>query len=232
MRTTLVASVVALLMAGSATAMASPATDPLAPPAMNPRTSFAIVSLVPGISTATTNSSESRPALSMVKLYLADYVLRHGDGSASDRDLAQRAIRFSDNNAATTLDDKYPGAIAATAAEFGLTATQRGSFWGDSRTSARDVADFLIAVERGNPFSPLLTWMATASPIAADGTVQNWGTALIPAVIGSKWGWSDDHVSAVASASVGPGFAAAAFTNGDAAAENADLAAFTGTTPR
>ncbi|MEV5651296.1 hypothetical protein AB0L57_23855 [Nocardia sp. NPDC052254] len=225
MRTILVASVVALLMTGTAGATASPTGDPAVP---NPRTSFVIVSLIPGMSTGTSNSSEPRPALSMAKLFLADYVLRHGDGSVADRELAQRAIRLSDNDAATTLDDKYPAAIAAIAAEFGLTDTRRGAFWGESVTSASDVADFLAAVERGTPFSPLLAWMAGASPIAADGTVQNWGTARIPAVIGSKWGWADDHVSEVASASFGPGFATAAFTYGDADDENADLAAFLG----
>ncbi|WP_227979828.1 hypothetical protein [Nocardia spumae] len=220
---------VAALLIASGTATASPveADEPIA---MNPRTSFAIVSLVPGIDSGTANSDEPRPALSIIKLYLVDYVLRYGDRSASDRQLAQRAIQLSDSDAASALDSKYPGAIDATAAEFGSTATRRGSFWGDSYTSASDVAGFLVAKELSDPGSPMLVWMATASPIAADGTAQNWGTARMPAVIGSKWGWSDDPVSpvsAVASASFGPGFATAAFTNGDADDENADLAGFT-----
>ena len=220
--------VVALLMAGaSMTATASPVGGAADRVAMNPRTSFAIVSLIPGMSTGTNNSNEPRPALSIIKLYLADYVIRYGDRSESDRRSAQRAIQFSDNNAASALDDKYPGGIDATAAEFGLAATRRGPFWGQSYTSARDVADFLAAKERVDPFSPLLNWMADASPVAGDGTVQNWGTSHIPAVIGSKWGWADDRAAAVASASFGPGFATAAFTYGAAEDENADLAELT-----
>ncbi|AHH21489.1 hypothetical protein NONO_c67220 [Nocardia nova SH22a] len=220
MRTTLVASILAFLMVGGTAATA----DPVAP--VNPRTSIAIVSLVPGMSTGTSNSSESRAALSIIKVYLVAYALRHGDGSASDRELGQRAIRLSDNNAATALDDKYPDAIAATATEFGLTGTRRGAFWGESYTSARDAAEFLAAEERTDPLSPLLAWMATASPIAADGTAQNWGTSRLPAVIGSKWGWSDEPAAEVASASFGPGFAVAAFTFGDADTQNADLTEF------
>ncbi|MBF4996614.1 hypothetical protein IRT45_05525 [Nocardia sp. BSTN01] len=225
-RTTLVAPVLALLIAGGA-ATASPARGESEPIPMNPRTSFAMVSLIPGTATGTGNSDERRPALSIIKLYLVDYVLRHGDGSRSDRQAAQRAIQLSDSAAATELDTKYPHAIDATAAEFGSADTRRGSFWGDSYTSARDVAEFLVVKQRTDPASPLLWWMATASPIAADGTAQNWGTAHVPATVGTKWGWSDDG-SYVASASFGPGFAIAAFTHGDADDENADLAAFTG----
>ncbi|KAA0022176.1 serine hydrolase [Antrihabitans cavernicola] len=222
----LIPLVTALTALGASGVAAAAPAGPLDVIPLNPRTTFAVVSLIPGVSTGTPNSSEPRPALSIIKLYIVDYVLRHGDGSAQDRQLAQRAIQFSDNDAASALDTKYPNAIDAVAAEDQLANTWRGSFWGTSYTSAQDTATFLVDKERTDPASPILGWMATASPIAADGTAQNWGTVHIPAMLGTKWGWSDDRTSLVASASFGPGFATAAFTNGDPDDENADLAAF------
>ncbi len=195
---------------------------------MNPRTSFVKIDTATGAVTATANADEERPALSIVKLYLVDYVLDHGDGSADDRALAQRAIQLSDNSAADSLDSKYPDAIDATADAHQLKATSRDGFWGDAYTSADDAARFLADLQRTEPGSPILAWMATAAPVAADGTDQNWGTSHIPGVIGTKWGWSDDQTSEVASASYGNGFTVAAFTDGDADAENADLGSFTG----
>ncbi|TSE00341.1 hypothetical protein FOS14_07895 [Skermania sp. ID1734] len=225
MRILLVPAASLLVMATGLTvnAVASAAPLPVHPVAMNSRTSFAFVSLVPGTDSGTANSNQPRPALSIIKLYLVDYVLRHGDGSASDRALSQRAIQLSDNDAASALDNKYPNAIDATAAEYQLPNTSRGSFWGTSLTSAADIANFLLDKERSDPASPILGWMATASPVAADGTAENWGTAHLPGVIGTKWGWSDDRTSLVASASIGPGFAVAAMTNGSPADENADV---------
>ncbi|MBO0853450.1 MAG: hypothetical protein J2P18_06750 [Nocardia sp.] len=231
MRSKALAPIAALFMmvSGVVTAAAEPTARPVDLPVnlpVNPRTSFAVVSVVPGVSTATPNADEPRPALSIIKLYLVDFALRHGDGSPGDKALAQSAIQLSDNNAANALDNKYPQAIGATAGEFHLTHTWRAGFWGNSTTSARDTASFLSAKEITDPGSPILGWMATAAPVAADGTAQNWGTAHIPAMMGTKWGWADDRVSLVASASFGPGFATAAFTNGGPGDENADLAAF------
>ena len=171
----------------------------------------------------TANSAEARTGLSTVKLYVADYALRHGDGSPNDVALAQRMIQLSDDSAASQLDAKYPNAIAATAGEYGLTNTRRGSFWGDSVTSTADTVTFLEAKKATDPTSPILGWMTTAAPIAADGTPQNWGTTDLPGAIGTKWGWSDDRTSEVASASFGPDFSVAAHTNGGPNDQNADV---------
>ncbi|MFD4367040.1 hypothetical protein [Rhodococcus sp. NPDC058521] len=181
-----------------------------------------------GILIGTTNQHDSRPGLSTVKLYMADYALRRGDGSPSDRALAERMIRYSDDTAASELDAKYPGAIDAVAAEFGLADTRRSSFWGDSYTSTADTVAFLMA-KRADPLSPIPVWMSTASPTAADGTVQDWGTARLPGVVGTKWGWSDQGGSpVVASASFGPDFTIAANTYGSPEDHTADvLGAFT-----
>nr|WP_239476626.1 hypothetical protein [Nocardia arizonensis] len=176
-----------------------------------------------GVDWGTVNQYESRSALSMAKLYLADYALRHGDGSAEDRAHAERMIRYSDDAAAFTVEAKYPQAIDAVAAEYGLAQTRSGGDWSSSVTSTADLADFLDAKQSTDPTSPILVWMATASPTAADGTRQNWGTGLLPGVEGSKWGWSDVPPEEVASASFGPGFSVAAHTRGAPADQTADV---------
>ncbi len=166
-----------------------------------------------------------RGALSLAKLYLADHALRHGDGSAADTALGERMIRWSDDAAADTLAARYPNAIAAIAAEYGLTATMPAGHWSASATSSADAADFLITLTRTHPFSPILTWMATAGDHAVDGTPQDWGTSRVPGVLGTKWGWSDFGAPDVASVSYGPGFTVAAHTYGSAEDQTADVLA-------
>ncbi|MGN0122838.1 MAG: hypothetical protein ACI38R_06355, partial [Rhodococcus sp. (in: high G+C Gram-positive bacteria)] len=74
---------------------------------------------------------------------------------------------------------------------------------------------YLETKKRTDPGSPVLAAMATAYDTAADGYPQDYGTALIAGVIGTKWGWSDDR-SFHASASFGPDFSVAASTYGSA----------------
>lgn len=176
-----------------------------------------------GLRWGTADEHQVRSALSLAKLYLADYALRHGDGSADDRVLGERMIRFSDDAAADAVEAKYPQAIAIVAAEYGLAETRPGAGWGSSTTSPANVADFLAAKQRTDPTSPILAWMATAAPRAADGTEQNWGTAVLPGVQGTKWGWSDAAPPEVASASFGPGFSVAAHTAGTPEDQTADV---------
>ncbi|MFE7718998.1 hypothetical protein ACFU44_08135 [Nocardia rhizosphaerihabitans] len=176
-----------------------------------------------GFGWGTANEHESRSALSMSKLYIVDYALRHGDGSPEDRALSERMIRDSDDGAATQLASKYPQAIEATASEYGLRQTHGTADWGRSSTSTADITDFLSAKQRTDPGSPIFEWMAGASNTAADGTPQNWGTAQLPGVQGSKWGWSDVGAPEVASASFGPGFSVAAHTYGSPADQSADV---------
>lgn len=60
----------------------------------------------------------------------------------------------------------------------------------------------------------MLSALATASPVAADGYKQDYGTATLPGVLGTKWGWSDDRSSVNASVSFGPFFSVSASTYG------------------
>ncbi|MFI9509209.1 hypothetical protein [Nocardia sp. NPDC052566] len=178
-----------------------------------------------GVHWGTDNEHEPRSGLSLTKLYLADYALRHGDAASSstDRELAERMIRYSDDAAAALMAARYPRAIDEIAAEYRLTETHAGPDWGSASTSTADMAGFLENKLRTDPSSPLFEWMASAGSTAADGTEQDWGTARLPAVLGTKWGWSDIGEPEVASASYGPGFAVTAHTRGTAAEQTADV---------
>jgi hypothetical protein len=162
----------------------------------------------------TANEREARPGLSIVKLYLADYALRHGDGSAEDRQLAERMIRSSDNSAADRLGAKYPHGINATAAEYGLASTSSPGYWGQARTSTADVVSFLERKRATDPSSPILSWMAGHAPVMTEGIPQDYGTELLPGVIGTKWGVSDHGLPVASSASFGTDFTIAAITYG------------------
>jgi hypothetical protein len=211
----------ATLFALGASAAATAAPPPGAP--VPPRTAISVRTAIPGLSFGTANQAQPRPGLSIVKLYMADYALRHGDGSATDRALAERMIRFSDDAAAARIYAEYPAAIDRIAAEYHLTHTWTGADWGTSYTSTADVATFLEAKQTSDPGSPILRWMAEPGRRAADGTLQNWGTVKVPWVLGTKWGWSDFGPSQVASASYGPGFTIAVQTHGTPADQNTDL---------
>ncbi|MEV0295271.1 hypothetical protein [Nocardia sp. NPDC050710] len=178
-----------------------------------------------GFAWGTANERQPRASLSLSKLFLVDYALRHGDGSDTDRQLAERMIRLSDDGAADVMAAKYPQAIDTVAEEYHLTETRSAGHWSATRTSSADVADFLNAKLRSDPASPILTWMAQADRTAADGTEQNWGTAQLPRVLGTKWGWSDFGPPEVASASYGSGFAVAAHTYGTPADQTDDVLA-------
>ena len=91
----------------------------------------------------TGNADEPRPGLSVMKMYIADYVLKSGDKSGRDWYLTQKMLRISDDDAANQLYKKYPEAIAKTAQRYGLWSTVAGDKWGASLTSATDAAVFL-----------------------------------------------------------------------------------------
>ena len=175
---------------------------------------------------ATANAGQSRPALSLVKLLMADYALNRGDGSARDRQLCERMIRFSDDAAADAIWAKYgPVSVSSPAAFYGLGATRPGGTWGTSWTSPRDLTRFLDVKRTTDPGSPVLDWMQRAAPVAADGTRQDWGTSRYTDVAGTKWGWSDYGPPVVGAASFGRDFSIAAITYGTAGTQTADLLA-------
>lgn len=166
-----------------------------------------------GMRMATANEHEPRPALSLIKLYIATYVLEKG--SFEDKYEALDMIASSSDTSAEELFEKYPNSIDSVAKEYGLQATKAGDQWGTSVTSMYDVVRFVVQLKEDNPTHPVLVAMAHADPISEDGYEQDYGTAKLQNVVGTKWGWSNDK-TLHSSVSFGKNFVVAATTYGSA----------------
>lgn len=148
------------------------------------------MSLEDGFHTGTSTERFARPALSLSKLYIAEYVLENG--TANEKKLALEMIRDSSDVSAEILYETYPDSIEEIADEFGLLSTKGDAHWGYSVTSTYDLVKFIATLLTEEPESPILEAMRDANPIAADGYPQDWGTAVLAGAEGTKWGWSDD----------------------------------------
>lgn len=170
----------------------------------------------------TANAHESRPSLSLSKLYLGQWVLQHG--APEDKAQVEHMIRVSDDGIATRLDRKYPQAIPSIIQAYGLSQTHYSGYWGTSSTSSNDVAKFLQAIRHDPVAAPIRLGMYNVAPHGADGYPQNYGTGTLPGIQGTKYGWSNDR-TINASASYGPGYVVVANTYGSAATHTQDVQA-------
>ena len=184
-----------------------------------PRTQMT-VRYADGNSVSTGNSHESRPALSLAKLYLGMWVLKYG--AFEDKARVENMIRFSEDGTASDLERKYPQAIPSIIGEYRLGETHHNGYWGNTTTSTEDLTRFIGAISGDPVAAPLMKGMATAAPVASDGYRQDFGTARIPGIIGTKFGWSDNR-QVHASASFGPGYSVAANTYGSPADLTGDV---------
>lgn len=166
-----------------------------------------------GMHMGSATEHQPRYALSLIKLYIATYVLERG--SFEDKYLALDMIADSSDESAAQLFEKYPRSIDAIAKEYGLESTSAGEDWGHSMTSTYDVVRFIVQLMEDDPTHPVLVAMSHADAVSADGYQQNYGTAKLSDVVGSKWGWSDskDRHSSV---SFGENFVVAASIEGSA----------------
>lgn len=211
----------ALALTLTATLGVAPAAQALTfdPGKVPPRTQMT-VRYADGHVASTGNSHESRPALSLVKLYLGMWVLKYG--APEDKARVENMVRFSEDATAGDLERRYPQAIPGIIGEYQLGETHHNGYWGNTTTSTEDLSRFLGAISTDPVAAPIMKGMATAAPVAADGYRQDFGTARIPGVMGTKFGWSDDR-QVHASASFGPGYTAAANTYGSPADLTADV---------
>lgn len=155
-----------------------------------------------------------RPALSLSKLFLAQYVFENG--TDNEADLAEDMLETSNDVTADYLYNRYPKAIDQVAADFSLeSTTTNGERWGYSLTSTYDVVYFIYQLLREDPDSRVLRAMRNQAKISADGTKQNYGTSQLPGVQGSKFGWADDY-SLHSSVSFGDDWIAAVAVTGSA----------------
>lgn len=155
-----------------------------------------------------------RPALSLSKLFLAQYVYEHGTDTQAE--LATTMLEESNDAIADALYNVYPDGIDDVAEEFNLeSTTTNGQRWGFSLTSTYDVVYFVYQLLHSDPQSPVLEAMRNQASIAADGTSQNYGTSQIAGEEGSKFGWADD-LSLHSTVSFGDNWIAAVAVTGSA----------------
>jgi hypothetical protein len=155
------------------------------------------------------------PTASLVKLFIAEDVLhrvRTGrlELRPGDRRLLQRMISGSDDPAASALWVRYNGErmVRTVARRYGLTGTTPPAVpgqWGQTTTTARDLARFLTrlpVVAHPDDAATLLGWMRAVTPTAADGFDQRYGMFGAGADPAVKQGWmccvgGDRHVHSV-----------------------------------
>lgn len=90
-----------------------------------------------GFVAGTRNQHEARPGLSIVKLYIADYVFTHG--TPADKARASEMIRTSNDAIASQLYRKYPQSVSATARTYGRDFTVSANTWGNKHALTNDV---------------------------------------------------------------------------------------------
>lgn len=183
------------------------------------RTQIAIINPDGSMQTSD-NATETRPALSLAKLYLGYFVL--GNGSAEDVALIPEMIQYSDDYTADYLESQYPEAIPEVIDAFDLHDTEWAGYWGNATTSVVDIATFVDDIRTDPIGAPLLEAMTQSAAYGADGYAQDFGTFTLSDVTGTKFGWSDNQ-DVHASVSFGPDFVIAASTNGDAETHTEDV---------
>ncbi|MDO4761984.1 MAG: hypothetical protein Q4A31_08715 [Corynebacterium sp.] len=170
------------------------------------------VDLSTGRRIGTANERSSRAALSLVKLYIAHYVFTSGE--TDDQYKAMKMVADSDDTIAEELYAEYPDSISWAIEKYNLQSTVADWRWGYSLTTTYDVAYFLAQVIKENPLAPILVAMANSDDRAADGTMQNFGTSILPGAIGTKFAWSNDK-DLHSTATFGTDFVAVASNYGD-----------------
>lgn len=175
--------------------------------------SISYIRLHDGMYMGSAAEHDPRPALSLIKLYIATYVIEKGE--YEDKFEALGMIASSSDKSAEELFKKYPDSIDKIAKEYDLESTKAGETWGYSETSTYDVASFISQLIKRDETHPVLVAMSHADPVSEDGYDQDYGTAKLSNVVGSKWGWSNDK-SINSSVSFGKNFVAAASINGSA----------------
>ncbi|HHT31391.1 MAG TPA: hypothetical protein GX015_02430 [Corynebacterium sp.] len=178
-------------------------------------TQVSYVHIPTGFRADSENADEIRTCLSICKIYIADHVYR--EGTDAQKDQATEMLQTSDDGITTRLYWAFPKSIREVAERYGLEDTVGAPTWGKSTTTMHDVATFLAAkVEEGDFDDPVLAALADADPVAADGYAQDFGTDVLPGVMGTKFGWADERDSMNASASYGRDFVVAVNVIADA----------------
>lgn len=180
-----------------------------------------------GHQSSTPGGDEPVKALSLAKLYLAYWVLYHG--AVEDKLQVYEMIRVSHDGIAAELDRKYPQAIPEVIEHFELKGTSYPGHWGGTTTTTNDMARFIKTILFDPIAQPVIEGMRQVAPAGADGYSQDFGTALLGDIAGTKFGWADSH-DQHASVSIGPDFVVVAHTYGSAEEHTEDVLKYVHTT--
>lgn len=134
---------------------------------------------------------------SLVKIVLAIDVLQRRPVSAADLALLRRALGPSDDQAMNALWTRFdgPSAVSRVARQLGLAATRPPddpSQWGQTPVSARDMLVVFRHILNTMPAADrelIMSTLAGAPPIAADGFDQAFGLAAVAPPVAAKQGW-------------------------------------------
>ncbi len=157
------------------------------------------------------SGTEPMYAASLVKIIIAvDVLQRRRSGLAVDAEdvaLIRRALGPSDDQAMNLLWTRFdgPAAVSRVARQLGLSATRPPvdpSQWGESLVSAHDMVLLYRHVLGELPpwdRELIMTALATAPPVAADGFAQDFGLQAAPGrSLAAKQGWMccpDDRIN-------------------------------------
>jgi hypothetical protein len=172
-------------------------------PGLSPRAADARTARVAATGADNGLADRPFPTASLVKLFVAEDILhraRTGQVALTPEDftLLRTLIQRSDDAAASTLWVRFGGGQMVTdvAARYGLTGTAPPASpgqWGQTMTTARDLARFLSllpVVAHRYDAGALMVWMRTATPLGADGFDQRFGIfGTVPGLSAVKQGW-------------------------------------------
>lgn len=164
------------------------------------RSGIAIVDLRTGATTTAGEATNLFPTESTVKVLLAADILASGQMSGAVADTAKQMIVASDDGAANALYELGGGddVVDWAAARYGISGLGTPPVnglgqWGSTQVTPLGMARFLAAAANDPAVGPWLTsTMAQMSPVAADGTDQNFGIKAAAPAAAVKQGWGGD----------------------------------------
>lgn len=168
---------------------------------------YTYVNLRTGKHVGSTNERNSRRAQGIVRLYIGHYAFTKG--GEKEREQARRMLLHDDNAITDELYSVFPNSISWVADKYQLDATTANNYWAYSQTSSYDVAYFLGQLLDREPDATLLAVMRERQSLNPQ---QNYGSGVLPNIIGSQTAESDENKEYF-SASYGSDFVAVGAVN-------------------
>ena len=149
---------------------------------------YTYVNLRTGKHVGSTNERNSRRAQGLVRLYIGHYAFTKG--GEKEREQARRMLLHDDNALTDELYSVFPNSVSWAADKYQLDATTANNYWAYSQTSSYDVAYFLGQLLDREPDATLLAVMRERQSLNPQ---QNYGSGVLPNIIGSQTAESDEN---------------------------------------